>query len=103
MNFTITSDGTRNISVHKGDTIEIQLDEVPTSGYAWEIDSLNNNVAELVSNEYKLYNEAGIGGGGKRILKFIVRNPGTGSIKLKNAQRWSGDVYKKFELDVSAQ
>ena len=30
----------KNIVVHKGDTIEIQLDETPTTGYSWEVDNI---------------------------------------------------------------
>ncbi len=104
MNYQVSAkNNAGSIDVHKGDTLEIQLDETPTSGYSWEIDSVTNNITELVSNEYKLHEGAGIGGGGKRVMKFLIHGHGNGSIKLKNWQRWSGDVYKQFKLDVSAQ
>jgi predicted secreted protein len=89
--------------VHKGDTIEIQLEETPTAGYSWEVDSMNSNIFELQSSDYKLYDEAGIGGGGMRTMLFLVKNSGNGNIKLKNTQRWSGDIYKQFEINVDAQ
>lgn len=101
MHHKIAADDSSAITAHKGDTIEVQLDETPTTGYAWEIDSLDNNILELQSSDYKLYEEAGIGGGGRRTMLFLVKNTGTGNVRLKNAQRWSGDVYKKVEIKVN--
>jgi predicted secreted protein len=103
MHHKISADSNSSIAVHKGDTIEIQLEETPTAGYSWEVDSMNSNIFELQSSDYKLYNEAGIGGGGMRTMLFLVKNSGNGNIKLKNTQRWSGDIYKQFEINVDAQ
>jgi predicted secreted protein len=103
MHHKISADSNTSIAVHKGDTIEVQLEETPTAGYSWEIDNMDSNIFELQSSDYKLNNEAGIGGGGMRTMLFLVKNSGSGNIKLKNSQRWSGDVYKQFELNVNAQ
>jgi len=103
MHHKIAADNSSGITAHKGDTIEVQLDETPTAGYSWEIDSLDNNILELQSSDYKLYEGAGVGGGGLRTMFFLVKNTGNGKIKLKNAQRWSGDVYKQFEIGVNVQ
>ena len=104
MHHQISSDSnTKTIAVHKSDTIEIQLDETPTAGYSWDIDSVDSHIFELQSSDYKLYNNTGVGGGGVRTMIFLVRNQGSGSIKLKNQQRWSGDIYKQFEVSVNAQ
>lgn len=64
---------------------------------------MNSNIFKLQSSDYKLYDNAGVGGGGIRTMLFLVNNKGSGNIKLKNAQRWSGDVYKQFEVSVDAQ
>lgn len=103
MHHKIAADNNSSIAAHKGDIIEVQLDETPTAGYTWEIDSLDNTILELQSSDYKLYEGAGVGGGGMRTMLFLVKNTGNGKIKLKNAQRWSGDVYKRFEADVNVQ
>ncbi|MGZ8554669.1 MAG: protease inhibitor I42 family protein [Chitinophagaceae bacterium] len=103
MNHKISADSSTHIAVNKGDTIEIQLDETPTAGYSWEIDKIDSNIFELQSSDYKLYDNAGVGGGGIRTMLFSVNNQGSGNIKLKNAQRWSGDVYKQFEVNVNVQ
>lgn len=102
MHHKVSAGSNPNIAVHKGDTIEIQLEETPTAGYSWEIDNMDTNIFELQSSGYKLYNEGGIGGSGLRTMIFLVDGQGIGRIKLKNSQRWSGDIYQKFELSVQA-
>ena len=93
----------KTISIHKGDTITIELDETPTAGYNWEIEHADSAFVHLQSSEYKLRENTGIGGGGIRTMVFIVSGKGSESIKLKNAQRWSGDVYQRFELNIIAE
>jgi predicted secreted protein len=102
MHHTVSAGSTTNIAVHQGDTIEIQLEETPTAGYSWEVDNMDSNIFKLKSSDYKLYNEGGIGGSGIRTMVFRVDGHGNGKIRLKNSQRWSGDVYRKFELNVNA-
>ncbi len=102
MHHKLAEGSNTQIAANKGDTIEIQLDETPTAGYSWEIDNMDGDIVELMSSDYKLYDTAGIGGGGLRTMLFVVKKPGSGNIKLKNAQRWSGDIYKQFEINVNA-
>ncbi len=73
MHHKIAADNNSGITAHKGDTIEVQLDETPTAGYSWEIDSLDSNILELQSSDYKLYEGAGVGGGGLRTMLFLVK------------------------------
>ena len=104
MNHKISADKTiKEIVVQKGDTIEIELDESPTTGYSWEIAEIEGNVLGLQSSDYKRHKIVGIGGGGIRRLKFLVNELGNGSIKLKNWRKWSGDIYQQFQLDVKVQ
>ena len=93
----------KTLTVHKGDLIEIDLDETPTAGYNWEIESMGNKNCKLVSSEYHVYARAGIGGGGIRSMIFRVEDAGNCNIKLKNWQRWSGDIYQHFEVNVVAK
>ena len=71
MHHKIAADNSSGITAHKGDTIEVQLDETPTAGYSWELDSLDSNILELQSSDYKLYEGAGVGGGGMRTMFFF--------------------------------
>ena len=103
MRHKLTMDSNQTtLTVQKGDTIEVELDETPTAGYNWEVESMDENICDLVSSEYKIYAQAGIGGGGVRNMVFRIKNPGDGTIRLKNWQRWSGDIYQSFSVNVNA-
>jgi predicted secreted protein len=96
----VSDSNNKSIVVNKDDIIEIQLDEVLTTGYEWAIDSLSDDICKLQSSDYKTNEAAGIGGGGLRTMSFLIIKKGKGYIKLKNWQRWNGDIYKKFEISI---
>jgi predicted secreted protein len=103
MHHKISADSNTSIAAQKGDIIEVQLEETPTAGYSWEIDKIDSNIVKLQSTDYKLYKEGAIGGSGMRTMVFLVDGQGNGKIRLINAQRWSGDIYRQFEVNVNAQ
>lgn len=79
--------------VHQGDRIVIRIDENPTTGYQWEITSINQQIVELVESDYVIAPGGGIGGGGTRIFRFKAISPGTTSIQLKLCRAWEpGDT-----------
>ncbi len=88
----------QHIDVAVNDIIQLQLDESPTTGYKWEITELNTNDIQEISEDFKLNADAGIGGGGKKMIQLKVLRKATGSIKLENRRSWSGDVNKRFEV-----
>ena len=103
MQHTLTmNDNKKTVTVQKGDTIEIELDENMTTGFNWDIDKADENICELVASEYQLPANSAMGGGGVRTMIFRVKNTGTASIRLKNWQRWSGSIYQNFEVTVKA-
>ncbi len=88
----------KTIQLSVGDSIELQLEETPTTGYKWEIVQINTGQLEAIENTYSLDKEAGIGGGGVRTFRLHVLDKGNGQIVLENRQRWNNDVYKTFKL-----
>lgn len=103
MNHIVSAQNNAGISVHSGDTIEVKLEETPTAGYNWELDVIENNIAALLASNYQVNAGAAIGGSGVRTITFVAKAPGAGTIRLKNMQRWSGDVDKVFELGVRVE
>ena len=89
----------QTLQVSPGDTVELQLEENPTTGYSWMVEEITP-IFSIQQNDYELFSGAGIGGGGTRKLLLKVERPGNGRISLQNRQPWSGDVYQTFELDV---
>jgi inhibitor of cysteine peptidase len=95
------NDSGQTIYTSAGDTIQLQLEENPTTGYSWAIDSVAPFFS-LQQNDYHLLSGAGIGGGGTRTIVFKIEQSGSGNISLKNRQPWSDDVYQTFEIAVKA-
>lgn len=95
------SNNNQHIEIAVNDTITIQLDESPTTGYRWEVVELDKTNLELLSEDYDQYPNAGIGGGGRKIIQLKVLKKAAGRIKLYNRQPWSGDIYKTFEISYS--
>ena len=91
----------QTLQVSPGDSIELQLEENPTTGYSWTVEEMGPGF-HVQQNDYELFSGAGIGGGGRRKMIITVAQPGDGQIRLKNQQPWSGDVYQTFALDVKA-
>lgn len=92
---------TQTLFVSPGDVIRIQLEENPTTGYAWKMEE-TPPLLSVQKNDYELFQNTGIGGGGKRTIELSVEQSGQASIQMKNWQRWSGDVYQTFELNVES-
>lgn len=88
----------KQVQVGANDSIEIELDEVPTTGYRWVISQINPEHFKVQSEDYTLYNSAGMGGGGVKRIQLERLGSGRGVVRLENKQPWSGDVYKTFEF-----
>ena len=95
------SDHNKTASVRFGDTVVIELEETPTTGYMWDAIT-NDPVAQLQSSNFEFASQA-MGGGGKRKLIFTVAGAGDGSITLQQRQQWTGDVADTFSIHLQSQ
>lgn len=91
----------QSIRVSPGDTIELDLEENPTTGYSWAVEDMPSGLTIQHSN-YELLSGTGIGGGGRRKMLINVEQTSNGSLRLQNRQPWSGDVYQSFELTLTS-
>jgi predicted secreted protein len=99
MKYILTAaDNNKTLDLRAGDELQITLDETPTTGYNWEVMNPAEPLYQIKKNSYKIYDEAGIGGGGRRIFDIGVTGSGTTALVLKNLQRWSGDVHEEFKV-----
>ncbi len=79
--------------VSVGQTFVITLASNVTTGYHWELaTSLNNEVVELVSSEYKAPETKLVGVGGQEIWTFRAVGRGQTTINLKYVRPWEKDV-----------
>jgi inhibitor of cysteine peptidase len=92
------NDNQQHIEIDVDDTIQLQLDESPTTGYRWEITELNKNDVEIISDDFKTNVDKAIGGSGKKMIALKVLRKATGSIKLENRRSWQANADKSFEI-----
>lgn len=76
------SDPTQLITVESGQTFELVLPSNPSTGYHWEIISLDENIAESVSQDYIPEQPVMPGSGGMDVWTFQAVNPGDTTLEL---------------------
>lgn len=80
-------DNGSSLSMKPGETLLLSIDGNPTTGYIWEIESVDKNILQPAgepdySTDIKL--KPGMTGvGGTYKFKFTAVNPGTTDLKLK--------------------
>lgn len=77
------SDPTQLILVKAGETFELVLSSNPSTGYQWQvIPELDENIVELVGQEYVAEQPVAPGSGGMDVWTFRARNAGETTISL---------------------
>ncbi|HEX9236706.1 MAG TPA: protease inhibitor I42 family protein [Actinomycetota bacterium] len=86
-----------------GDDVSVRLEEIPTSGYRWELEHVDHQVLAPAGDEF-IAEGAGRGAGGDRVFRFHVAKPGRTDVRLKRWRPWEGDtsVVERFEATVEA-
>lgn len=90
----------KTVEVGRDDRIEIRLPESPTTGFAWSIDVVDEQILGLEGSEFSLPATAGIGGGGVRTFAFRTKRAGSARIDLKLWREWEGDasIIERFHV-----
>ncbi len=76
------------INVKLGGTFIIELSSNVTTGYEWQIDTLDNNKLELINHFYVPPKKVIIGRGGKEIFQLIPIKEGMTGIRFKYVRPW---------------
>jgi len=91
----------RTVEMAAGDTLTLELNEIPSSGYRWEIESAGR--LEHVGSGYAGGGAQVPGAGRVRWFRFRATQPGLSSIKLRNAREGTNDVAEWFEVTISVK
>ncbi len=91
------------LTLKRGQTLILRLDENSTTGYRWLLSALDTEVLQVKSDDINLPSNSGIGGGGQRVFTFQANNPGRVKLQLKNLREWVGDESTIQEFQVSVQ
>jgi inhibitor of cysteine peptidase len=83
------------ISANIGDTLTIELPENPGTGYRWTPASVDANLLLLTGDEFQLGTQSAVGGGGKRVFRFVAKDQGTTQIQCTLARSWEASGLAK--------
>jgi len=89
------------VTARVGDSVVLKLEENPTTGFRWEIASVDSQVLALTQDEVQPAS-LGIGGGGLRVFHFMTKKPGTAELELRLVRSWeSGAPKSVFRVRIT--
>ena len=87
-----------------GDTIEVLLDENPSTGYLWEVVKLDRNILVSLESSFFYTSDALLGSRGIRRFQFVVKAPGETIISFRLIRLWEKDAsaIEQFQVTINA-
>lgn len=104
MELSYEHNGTVN-SISLAETLTIILPGNPTTGYIWEIQSIDKDILLQVESPVYTPDSSMIGTGGKFSFRFIAKNTGVSKIKLIYHRPWEKDIApaKIYEISIAVR
>lgn len=92
----------RVVTLRVGDTLRVELEENPTTGYRWQAQPVEAGVLEPASTSYEAAGEHAAGSGGTARLDFRAARPGRVTLRLELRRPWetAGAAWQSFEARV---
>jgi inhibitor of cysteine peptidase len=78
----------RTVSAAVGDMLTIGLPENPTTGFRWQVASVDAGVLSLQADDFLQRASTAVGSGGVRIFRFLTVNPGSTDVRLELKRTW---------------
>jgi inhibitor of cysteine peptidase len=97
------ADSGKTVEIRPGDTVVMCLDENPTTGYQWALESNQEEVVTLLSTDYVPARGVGIGGGGQRLFTFKAVQTGDTTLHFRLWRAWEGDTSIQERFFVTLQ
>ena len=96
------ADNGNAVALGVGDRLVLRLEENPTTGYRWALETHDDNVVSLLHQEYGTSPHAAVGGGGQRSWTFIAQKAGTDTLQLKLWRPWEGEssITRRFTVTL---
>ena len=92
------------VSAKVGDSLIVELPENPTTGFRWVSGGLDANIVAPQSDEFILSSNTGVGAGGVRVFRFLVKGHGSALAQLRLARAWEPGVPSRlFGIRISVQ
>lgn len=92
-------------SISPNEEFQLALDSNPSTGYQWQVTTIDTTIVRLVNEEYVAPESGLVGAGGKQVLTFEALKEGNTTIVLEYVRPWEPEnpasVYS-LEVVVSA-
>lgn len=91
-------DAGRTVELAPGETVAVQLQENPTTGYRWTVEETAG--LQLAGDD--LASRGGIGAAATHTFRFRAAAPGSFEVRLRNWRAWEGEgsVRDRFTFRV---
>jgi len=95
----------KTLNVHIGDKVIVYLDESPTTGYRWALDTEGEGIAILQSSDYRPADVGKIGGGGQAVFTVAAQKVGHATLRFKLWREWEGNssIVDAVTVDVEVR
>jgi inhibitor of cysteine peptidase len=97
------SDSGKSIAVKLGETLEIDLESNPTTGYSWQVVQLPVAL-DIESRDYLWDEPVRCGSGGREHFRLAVARAGPGWLRLEYRRPWekAAGPARTFELNLES-
>lgn len=100
-----SDDGT-TVHLQRGDMLTVRLDGNPTTGYRWDVASIDGTVLEQQGEpEYKAAEQGKVGGGGEFTFRLKAKAAGASELKIVYHRPWEADTapLSTYVLNVTVE
>lgn len=93
------------VQVNSGQTLTVNLEANPSTGYSWEVSAINANILQQAGDPEFKSDSTLVGAAGKQLLHFKVLAKGEGKLELVYHRPWEKDKppERTFSINVTAQ
>ena len=93
-------DSGKQIDVKTGEVVQVELEAMGTAGYQWFVESLDQEILRLVSEETKVLNPGSLGSPVLMVWKFEAIKEGTTEIEMNHYRSWEGKEHSTDHFEV---
>ena len=85
--------------VRRGETIELRLQENPSTGYRWSVDLEPADAGAIVGSQF-VAGGAGVGAAGSIAFEIMPSRPGVAQLRAELWRQWEGEasVTKRYSF-----
>jgi predicted secreted protein len=93
-------DSGKQIDVKIGEVVQVELEAMGTAGYQWFVESLDQDILRLVSEETKILHPGRLGAPMLMVWRFEMIKEGTTEIKMNHYRSWEGKEHSTDHFSV---